>query len=51
MKKEWNVPRIETLDVRLTFSGNHYFPLEGDVIFKPEDASDASYGPVKPEPS
>ena len=36
MKKEWHAPSIETLDVRMTESGNYYTPEE-DVIFAPSN--------------
>ena len=41
MKKTWNVPSIETLDVRMTESGVIKRDKEGtDVIFRPEDGGD-----------
>lgn len=53
MKKEWNSPRIETLDVRLTLSGEEYNSSEGFFIprdeagnFVPEDGYE-----VGPTPS
>ena len=36
MKKTWNAPSIETLDVRMTESGALELPEEGKLIFQPE---------------
>lgn len=44
MKKPWNAPSIETLDVRMTESGYIKREIEGtDVIFKPTDGGNEEY--------
>lgn len=40
MKKTWNAPSIETLDVRMTENGQYFWYKEGTIIFKPEEGDE-----------
>ena len=51
MKKTWNAPSIETLDVRMTESGATYWPREGTLVFRPEEGEDDELIEVGPKPS
>ena len=45
LKKEWSVPKMETLDVRLTGSGKHTWPWEGTIVFDPSTGEAEHVGP------
>ena len=51
MKKEWHAPSIETLDVRMTESGDVYRPIEGTLTFRPDEGEDEDILDVGPNPS
>ena len=40
MKKTWNVPSIETLDVRMTEDGDMQWIWEGEIIYKPDNGQE-----------
>lgn len=48
MKKTWNVPSIETLDVRMTESGKYFWYKEGTITFRPEEGDDEDILDVGP---
>ena len=48
MKKTWNVPSIETLDVRMTESGKYFWYKEGTITFRPDEGDDEDILDVGP---
>ena len=51
MKKTWNAPQIDTLDVTQTLNGATYWPREGTLVFKPDEGEDEEIIEVGPTPS